>query len=114
LENPSLALRNGLRVKVAAMTATTHNPSEEPCWVSCLRENFMSSSYGEELETGPAARSAPRQFLTRQRFFAWIQWQRRILVRWEYHANNLLGFGVLQRHKERRATRDRKRCRKAA
>jgi len=43
---------NGLRVKVAAMTATTHNPSEEPCWVSCLRENFMSSSYGEELETG--------------------------------------------------------------
>ena len=57
MENPSLALRNGLRVKVAAMTATTHNPSEEPCWVSCLRENFMSSSYGEELETGPAARS---------------------------------------------------------
>jgi len=39
------------------MTATTHNPPEEPCWVSCLRENFMSSSYGEELETGPAARS---------------------------------------------------------
>jgi hypothetical protein len=25
-----------------------------------------------------------------------------------------IGFGVLQRHKERRATRDRKRCRKAA
>jgi hypothetical protein len=32
LENPSLALRNGLRVKVAAMTATTHNPSEEHSW----------------------------------------------------------------------------------
>jgi len=44
-------------VKVAAMTATTHNPSEEPCWVSRLRENFTSGSYGEELETGPAARS---------------------------------------------------------
>src|ERR1039458_667784 len=53
----SLALRNGIRVKVAAMTATTHNPSEEPCWVSRLRENFTSGSYGEELETGPAARS---------------------------------------------------------
>jgi transposase len=30
------------------------------------------------------------------RFFAWIQWriqwQRRILVRWEYHARNFLGF----------------------
>ena len=26
------------------------------------------------------------------RFFAWIQWQRRILVRWEYHPHNFLGF----------------------
>jgi transposase len=24
-----------------------------------------------------------------ERFFAWIQWQRRILVRWEYHAANV-------------------------
>src|SRR5450830_702912 len=39
------------------MTETTHNPSAEPCWVSRLRENFTSGSYGEELETGPAARS---------------------------------------------------------
>jgi transposase len=27
-----------------------------------------------------------------ERFFAWIQWQRRIRVRWEYHARNFLGF----------------------
>ena len=27
-----------------------------------------------------------------ERFFAWIQWQRRILIRWEYHAYNFLGF----------------------
>src|SRR5215469_820780 len=27
-----------------------------------------------------------------ERFFAWIQWQRRILVRWEYHSQNFLGF----------------------
>ena len=27
-----------------------------------------------------------------ERFFAWIQWQRRILVRWQYHAQNFLGF----------------------
>ena len=27
-----------------------------------------------------------------ERFFAWIQWQCRILVRWEYHAQNFLGF----------------------
>ena len=24
--------------------------------------------------------------------FAWIQWQRRILIRWEYHAHNFRGF----------------------
>jgi transposase len=27
-----------------------------------------------------------------ERFFAWIQWQRRILIRWEYHTRNFLGF----------------------
>jgi hypothetical protein len=27
-----------------------------------------------------------------ERFFAWIQWQRRVLVRWEYHPENFLGF----------------------
>ena len=27
-----------------------------------------------------------------ERFFAWIQWQRRLLVRWEYYAKNFLGF----------------------
>jgi len=27
-----------------------------------------------------------------ERFFAWIQWQRRIRVRWEYYAHNFLGF----------------------
>ena len=25
-------------------------------------------------------------------FFSWLQWQIRILVRWEYHAENFLGF----------------------
>jgi hypothetical protein len=30
--------------------------------------------------------------MARERFFAWIQWQPRILVRWEYHAQNFLGF----------------------
>ena len=27
-----------------------------------------------------------------ERFFAWLQWQRRLLVRWEYYAENFLGF----------------------
>jgi hypothetical protein len=27
-----------------------------------------------------------------ERFFAWVQWQRRIPVRWEYYPQNFLGF----------------------
>ena len=27
-----------------------------------------------------------------ERFFAWIQWQRSILVRWEFYPKNFLGF----------------------
>lgn len=27
-----------------------------------------------------------------ERFFAWLQWQRRVLVRWEFHPVNFLGF----------------------
>jgi len=27
-----------------------------------------------------------------ERFFAWIQWQRRLLVRWKYHPAGFLGF----------------------
>ena len=27
-----------------------------------------------------------------ERFFAWLQWQRRLLVRWEYYSANFLGF----------------------
>ena len=45
-----------------------HNPFDEARWVSCLRENLTSSSYGEGLETGRAA-SVPRQSLTRQLVF---------------------------------------------
>jgi len=33
----------------------------------------------------------PRRWVV-ERFFAWIQWQRRILVRWEYYTQNFLGF----------------------
>ena len=27
-----------------------------------------------------------------ERFFAWLQWHRRLLVRWEYYPINFLGF----------------------
>ncbi len=65
-------------MKVPAMTATTHNPSEESHWASCLRENLTSSSYGEGLETDRDSYPAPRQSLTRQLFFKWIKQHLRI------------------------------------
>ena len=52
-------------MKAIAITELTHNPFDKTRWVSGLRENFTSRSYGEGLETD---RTAPRQSLTRQTF----------------------------------------------
>ena len=56
-------------MKVAARRDKTHNPSGETCWVSRLRENFTSGSYGEGLETGRSLIPVPRQSFTRQVYF---------------------------------------------
>ena len=53
-------------MKVAVRGDKTHNPFDETCWVSRLRENLTSGSYGEGLETGRALRQVPRQSFTRQ------------------------------------------------
>jgi transposase len=42
-------------------------------------------------QDGRRLRRYERRWLV-ERFFAWIQWQRRLLVRWEYYAANFLGF----------------------
>ena len=42
-------------------------------------------------QDGRQLRRYVRRWLV-ERFFAWIQWQRRILVRWEYHTQNFFGF----------------------
>jgi transposase len=42
-------------------------------------------------QDGRRPRRYERRWLV-ERFFAWIQWQRRLLVRWEYYAENFLGF----------------------
>ena len=53
-------------MKVAVNNDWTHNPVDESHWVSCLRENLTSSSYGEGLETGWVSLPVPRQSFTRQ------------------------------------------------
>jgi len=42
-------------------------------------------------QDGRRIRRYARRWLV-ERFFAWIQWQRRILVRGEYYPQNFLGF----------------------
>jgi transposase len=42
-------------------------------------------------QDGRRLRRSQRRWLI-ERFFAWIQWNRRLLVRWEYYAANFLGF----------------------
>ena len=42
-------------------------------------------------QDGPSLRRYDRRWLV-ERFFAWLQWKRRLLVRWEYYASNFLGF----------------------
>lgn len=42
-------------------------------------------------QEGRHLRRDPRRRLV-ERFFAWWQWKRRLLIRWEYDATNFLGF----------------------
>ena len=44
-----------------------------------------------QTQDGRRLRRYERRWIV-ERFFAWIQWQRRLLVRWEYYAQNFLGF----------------------
>ena len=42
-------------------------------------------------QDGRRLRRYERRWLV-ERYFAWLQWKRRLLVRWEYYASNFLGF----------------------
>ena len=42
-------------------------------------------------QDGRRLRRYARRWLV-ERYFAWLQWQRRLLTRWEYYAENFLGF----------------------
>ena len=42
-------------------------------------------------QDGRKLRRYQRRWLV-ERFFAWMQWKRRLLIRWEYYVENFLGF----------------------
>jgi transposase len=50
-----------------------------------------SNRVRKKTQDGRRLRRYERRWIV-ERFFAWIQWQRRLLVRWEYHPANFLGF----------------------
>ena len=77
------------------MLDSIHNPFAETHWVSCLRENLTSSSYGEGLETDRDTPQVPRQSLTRQRTNAWLGQFRRLLVRHEHLLSTYRAFFYL-------------------
>jgi transposase len=45
----------------------------------------------QKTQDGRRLRRYERRWIV-ERFFAWIQWQRRLLVRWEYYPANFFGF----------------------
>ena len=49
------------------------------------------SNRKRKTQDGRRLRRYERRWIV-ERFFAWIQWQRRLLVRWEYYPANFLGF----------------------
>ena len=50
-----------------------------------------SNRVRRKTQDGRRLRRYERRWIV-ERFFAWIQWQRRLLVRWEYYPLNFLGF----------------------
>ena len=45
----------------------------------------------KKTQDGRRLRRYDRRWIV-ERFFSWLQWQRRLLVRWEYYSANFLGF----------------------
>jgi transposase len=57
----------------------------EMIWLHC------STRIKKKTQDGRRLRRYERRWIV-ERFFAWMQWQRRLLVRWEYYSSNFLGF----------------------
>jgi len=59
--------------------------------IELIAPHRSSRRLQNQTQDGRALRRSQRRWLV-ERFFSWIQWHRRLLVRWEYYAQNFLGF----------------------
>src|SRR5437879_11246962 len=84
--------RHGLPLSVSTYAANHH----EVTLVQLSFEFYMIEAKPENL-IGDRAYDSDKLDADLRRegiemFFAWIQWRRRLLVRWEYYPRNFLGF----------------------
>ena len=79
------------------LAATTHAANHhEVTWVPPRFDFYLSAPHRfnrvrKTTRDGRWLRRHGRRWIV-ERFFAGIQWQRRLLVRWEYHPAGFLGF----------------------
>src|SRR6266566_4798070 len=110
LHRRNLRYGQGWRVGNRSYEARKRHENHGDCgspWIAALGQHARSepsrSAFGEAMfrllhdrsQAGKQDRRRLSRYMRRwlvERFFAWIQWQRRILIRWEYHAHNFLGF----------------------
>jgi hypothetical protein len=82
------------------MVVPDANPSRHVAFLNSLvdSQHGCAMAYAaaklSQLQNGTSAPSGlvPLRRWLIERFFAWIPWQRRILVRWEYHTQNFLAL----------------------
>ncbi len=77
---------------------TVHRRFQQWCREETLRKVLtdLANTLREEGETdesedGRRLRRYERRWIM-ERFFTWMQWRRRLVVRWEYYPMNFLGF----------------------
>src|SRR5512146_1745690 len=81
--------RHGLPLSVSTHAATLDDELRKDGieMIAPHRSNRRKSA----TQDGRRLRRYARRWLV-ERFFAWLQWQRRLLVRWEFYPKNFLGF----------------------
>src|SRR5215471_2232732 len=87
--SPCWRPNRNISLAMARMTAIGLNNDLKQDGVNMIAPH--RSTRNLKSQDGRRLRRYQRRWLV-ERFFAWLQWKRRLLVRWEYYAANFLGF----------------------
>ena len=87
-EPESISLMGFIPVAIAHMTATASMSTSSVM----AQHDCPTPLHARTQDTdGRHLRRYQRRWLV-ERFFAWLQWKRWLLIRWEYYASSFLGF----------------------